>query len=35
VTALEPSLYVETLRAIAEGAIQIPKATLNISDNIP
>jgi len=35
VTALEPSLYVETLRAIAEGAIQIPKATLNISDNMP
>jgi len=35
VTALEPGFYVETLQAIAVGAIQLPEAPSHISDNIP
>jgi phosphoribosylglycinamide formyltransferase-1 len=35
VTSLEPGFYVETLRQIAEGAIPLPRAYRDISDNLP
>jgi len=35
VKALEPGLYVETLKRIAEGEIALPRAAAIISDNIP